>query len=370
MGGQVAAREVRKEAAVEAVCGLDVGDRKSSACVLTLGDGEVVRRAELRSTAEGLRKWFGRQPRMRVVLEVGTHSPWISRLLEGMGHEVVVASPRGLFGGRRGGRRKRDEIDAELLARASRSNDLKLLRPVEHRDAEQQVAMALVRGREAMVRARGDLINHCRGAVKALGHRLPACDARSFASKAQAALPVELRPALEPLVETIGELTRRLRQHYDAELERIGEEQFPETALLRQVRGVGPVTALTYVLVVRDPKRFRRNRAVGAYLGLVPGQWQSGDRDPQLRISKQGDRMLRRLLVQCAHYMLGPFGEGCWLRGFGERLIARGGRHAKRRAVVAVARRLSVLLLSLWRSGEVYDPWHGVEPPVAPEVVG
>ena len=142
----------------------------------------------------------------------------------------------------------------------------------------------------------------------------------------------------------------------EQEIERLCEERYPETRLLRQVKGVGPITALAFVLVLEDPQRFATSRSVGAYLGLVPRQRTSGDSDPQLRITKTGDRMLRRLLVQSAQYILGPFGPDCDLRRYGERIALRGGMNAKKRAVVAVARKLSSLLFALWTSGSVYEP--------------
>ena len=177
----------------------------------------------------------------------------------------------------------------------------------------------------------------------------------SFHNKAPEHIPEALLPALGPLLETIGSLTRRIRE-YDRRLETISKETYPETGLLRQVEGVGPLTALTFVLTVEDPHRFERSRSVGAYLGLVPAMDQSGDRDPQKRISKEGDEMLRKLLVSCAHYVLGPFGSDSDLRRHGEKIASRGGKNAKKRAVVAVARKLAVLLHSLWISAEVYEP--------------
>lgn len=180
--------------------------------------------------------------------------------------------------------------------------------------------------------------------MKSFGERLPKCSAASFHKKRVAGrLPEALAPALEPILETIANLTAQIRA-YDRELAALAEDLYPETRLLRQVPGVGTLTALAFVLTIEDPGRFDDSRVVGAYLGLVPAKDQSGDSDPQRRISKRGDRMLRRLLVGSAQYLLGPFGEDCDLRRHGEKLAARGGKSAKKRAVVAVARKLSVLL--------------------------
>jgi transposase len=194
-----------------------------------------------------------------------------------------------------------------------------------------------------------------RGAVKSFGARLPKCPSRSFHKRATAPIPEALRPALGPILEQIGSLTQRICE-YDRLLETISKEHYPETELLRQVEGIGPLTALCFVLTLEDPYRFERSRSVGAYLGLVPARDQSGDRDPQKRISKEGDEMLRRLLVGSAHYILGPFSSDSDLRRHGEKIASRGAKNAKKRAVVAVVRKLAVLLHSLWISGELYEP--------------
>jgi transposase len=230
----------------------------------------------------------------------------VSRLLEGCGHEVLVANARKvrlIYGDKR----KNDKLDAENLARLARL-DPKLLYPLKHRDENSQAHLALIRSREALVGSRTQLINHVRGAVKSFGARLPKCSARSFHKKKKVAehLPKELTPALGPLLETIGELTERIRE-YERKLEEIAKEHYPETGILRQVGGVGALTALSFVLILEDPSRLKKSRAVGAYLGLVPGEDRSGESDPQRRISKEGDEMLRRLMVSSAHYILGPF---------------------------------------------------------------
>jgi transposase len=186
---------------------------------------------------------------------------------------------------------------------------------------------------------------------------LPKCPARSFHKNAAAHIPVPLRPAIEPILATIGSLTERIRE-YDRQLEAISKEHYPETELLRQVEGVGALTALTFVLTLEDPYRFEKSRSVGAYLGLVPARDQSGERDPQKRISKEGGETLRKLLVGNSHYILGPFGSDSDLRRHGEKIALRGAKNAKKRAAVATARKLSVLLHRLWVTGEAYDPLH------------
>jgi transposase len=333
--------------------GVDLGDKYSYLCLIDTESGEVIEEGRLRTTPEAFERRFASEQPLRVAIEAGTHSPWASRVLEGCGHEVLVANARKLrliYSNKR----KTDEVDAENLARLARV-DPKLLYPLRHRGEESQAHMALIRSRDALVSSRTQLVNHVRGAVKSFGGRLPKCPARSFHKRAKEHIPEALLAALAPVLEQIGSLTERIRD-YDRRLETIAKEHYPETELLRQVEGVGPLTALTFVLSVDDPYRFEKSRSVGAYLGLVPARDRSGERDPQKRISKEGDEMLRRLLVSGAHYILGPFGSDSDLRRHGGKIASRGGKNAKKRAVVAVARKLAVLLHSLWISGELYEP--------------
>ena len=332
--------------------GLDLGDKHTQLCMID-ADGELLEEARLRTTPAALRRRFAALPVARLVLEAGTHSPWVSRLLEDCGHEVYVANPRKLRLVYQNDS-KSDRVDAEYLARIGRL-DPALLAPLRHRHAATQADLAIIRSREALVRARVRLINHVRGAVKSVGGRLTKCSSPSFAGQAQPHIPEELAPALAPLLEMIAAMGEQIRA-YDRQIEHLAQERYPETMLLRQVPGVGALTALTYVLTLEDPARFVDPRAVGSYLGLRPRQADSGDLSPQLHVTKAGDEMLRRLLVGAAHYILGPFGPDTDLRRWGLSLAARGGKRGKRLAVVAVARKLSVLLLRLWATGEAYEP--------------
>lgn len=332
--------------------GVDISDRMSQLYVVD-DAGTCVDEHRIRTSAVALARWFGRRPRMRVVLEVGTHSPWMSRVLTECGHEVLVANARKLRFIYQSDR-KTDRLDAAALARVGRL-DPQLLAPIRHRGAQAQADLAVLRARDTVVRARVQLVNHVRGACKAVGVRLPPCSTPAFATRMASALPAELVPALAPLLTTIAELTQQLRA-YDREVLAIAAARYPETQWLRSVPGVGPLTALCYVLTLEEPHRFAHSRAVGAYLGLCPREWASGQRRAQLRITKSGDQMTRRLLVTAANYILGPFGPDTALRRWGLALVARGGAHPKQRAVVAVARKLACLLHSLWCHGVDYDP--------------
>jgi len=332
--------------------GLDVGDRWSYFCVID-ADGEMVGEGRIRTTPAALNEHFVKLLPARVALEAGTHSAWISRLLEECGHDVIVANPRELKKIYQN-HRKNDRCDAHILARMARF-DPRLLAPIRHRNARMQADLALVRARDALVGSRTKCINCARGLIKAAGLRLPKCDADVFAKHALPLIPLELRPALSPLISMIQQLTQKIKV-YNADLEELCSTSYPQTALLRQVKGVGPVTALAYVLTIGDGTRFPKSRNIGAYIGLVPRQNDSGQHTSQLRISKAGNAVLRRLLVGGAHYILGPFGPDTDLRRYGQRLMQRGGKNAKKRALVAVARKLAVLLHRLWSTAEVYEP--------------
>jgi transposase len=331
--------------------GIDLGDRSSSYCLLNQA-GEVLRASTVATTKKDLNRVFGALPHSRLALEAGTHSPWVSRQLRALGHEVIVANPRRL----RlisASRRKDDRLDAETLARLARL-DPRMLFPIRHRGETAQADLTTIRARAGLVEARTALINTARGLTKSFGERLKKCDARYVNEEMAADLPVALQGPIRPLLEEIGRLSASI-QEYDQAIAGLAKERYPETVLLTAVCGVGALIALTYVLTIEDPQRFRRSREVGCYLGLRPKRKQSGGKDPELGISKEGDAYLRKLLVQAAHVILGRHGADSDLRRFGQRLAARGGKGAKKKARVAVARKLAVLLHHLWTTGEVYE---------------
>lgn len=347
-----AVAESGKERGTELVTvGIDVSDRYSHLCFLG-EDGEILREGRVRTTTVALTRTLARVPGARVVMEVGPRSPWLSRMLSQLGHEVIVANPRRVALIARS-QRKTDRSDAEQLARLGRY-DPTLLAPIRHRGATAQADLQVLRSRDALVRTRTTLINHVRGAVKAWGAALPSCTAPAFHRAVAEHIPEELRPALMPLLRQIEHVTGEIRGADKAIAAMC--ERYPETATLQQIVGVGPITSLTFVLTIEDPARFPKNREIGPYLGLVPRSRESGDRQPQLRITKEGDVALRRVLNQAAHYILGPFGPDSDLRRWGLRYAESGAGNAKKRAIVAVARRLAVLMLALWKSGEVYEP--------------
>jgi transposase len=208
-----------------------------------------------------------------------------------------------------------------------------------------------------VVRARTGLVNTARGLAKSYGERLRGCNVRNMNPEKAKALSPELQSALEPLLACIESVSEQIRE-YNERIEKLAQESYPQVALLKQIKGVGTLIALTFLLTLEDPHRFRKSRDVGCYLGLQPGRRKSGQSEPQMHISKEGDPYLRTLLVQGAQHILGPFGVDCDLRRWGLKLAERGGKNGKKRAIIATPRKLAVLLHRLWVSGEVYEPLH------------
>lgn len=336
--------------------GLDVGDKYSYLAILD-ASGELIEETRVATAKKALATLFSRgATRLTVVIEAGTHSRWISRLIEECGHRVIVANPRRLRLIYESNS-KTDRTDAELLARLGRL-DPKLLSPIRHRGEETHADLTVIRSRDAVVKSRSQLVSHVRGVAKGFGVRFKKCSTESFHRRVRESLdslPQGLKPAVVPVVDIIEQLTRQIAR-FDRLIEKIARERYPDTQRLSQPSGVGALTSLAYLLTLEDPHRFSSSRRVGPYLGLTSRKDESGQRNPQLRITKNGDNMLRRLMVGSAHYILGPFGPDCDLRRYGLKLAARGGKNAKKRAVVAVARKLAVLLHRLWVTGEDYDP--------------
>jgi transposase len=326
--------------------GLDLGDRSHYVCVLD-AQGQIIHEGPMPNERVALTLLLTKYPAATVALEAGTHSPWISRYLTGLGATVIVANPRKLHAISRH-ERKCDRRDAVMLARLARA-DAALLHPLTHGSAQAQHDLLGLKLRDSLVRTRVNLINTVRFTLKSLGHSVSNPSSEAFHKNILTAVPADCLPVVRPVLAVLALLTEQIKTLERALVAR-GKKAYPVTQRLQQIAGVGPLTALCFVLKIGEPARFGRSRDVGPYLGLCPGRDQSGGTDKPLRISKCGDGLLRRLLVSAAHYILGPFGPACALRAYGQHLIGTSTRE-KKRAVVAVARKLAVLLLSLWKHG-------------------
>ena len=356
-------RHLRAQAAQQLLTvGVDTGDRNSRYCIVNpLGNVET--EGSLATTKTGFNALFAQLPPTFVVIEAGTHSPWISRHLESLGHQVCVANPRNVALISQS-KRKSDRVDAEKLARLGRA-DPQLLSPIQHRSEQTQLDLLVIRSRDQLVESRTGLVNCVRGLVKPLGERLASCDADYANTELLSDLPDNLRPGLQEMLQAIEALTIQIHA-LDLKIHQIAQ-RYPEIQLITPIDGVGELTALTFLLTIEDVTRFAKSREVGAYFGLVPGQSQSGDSDPQQRITKQGDPLVRKLLVQCAHCLMRHNAADSDLRRWGMKKLEeqnaqpnsgskkRKGK-GKKRILVAIARRLAVLMHHLLATGEVYDP--------------
>jgi transposase len=337
---------------IRIVAGLDVGSEWCHLFVEDFEEGVVLWDGRVPTEAAALRSVLRRWKRIRIALEVGTQSPWLQELLEGLGHEVYVANARKL----RciwASTNKQDRLDARVLARVAHM-DPSLLHPIRHRRRETQEDLAVLRARNQLVQLRSGLVGMVRGMVRSHGGRVPPCETEDFARRARGHLPKGLVPAVTPLLGTIEELSRRI-EAYDGAVETMAREKYPEVEALTRVPGVGTLTALCFVLTLEDPSRFRKSRDVGPALGLVPRRDQSGKTDKHLSITRTGDDYLRSLLVESAHCVLRKATRPSALKDWGRKLASRGGKAGKRRAVVAVARKLAVLLHRLWVTQAVYE---------------
>ena len=341
--------------------GIDLGDKSCDVCVLDQ-QGELVESFRLAMKAAILQGHFVTMGRSRIAIEAGGQSRWVAEILEKCGHRVYVSNTRKVAY-ISDSDDKNDPGDAYKLAELVYFKP-RLLHPIQHRSQAAQADLSWIRAREVLVKARTEVVNAIRGMSKAFGERLAKCSTESFTSKLADQIPEPIRAAVAPLLEMIDELNERIRG-YDEMAEHIARQRYPKYWLLEQVNGVGVHTALSFMLTIGDAARFEKSRMVGCFLGLRPRQQESGESKPQLGITKAGDGYLRKTLVNCAHHILGPRGADSDLRRYGQRICERGGKNAKKRAVVAVARKLAVLLHRLWVSGEVYEPLRNAEKTIA-----
>ena len=324
--------------------GLDLGDRWSHYAILN-AQGEFIEEGRVATTVEAIQGKFGKLEPALIAMETGTPARWVSRQVREMGHLSVIAHARELRA-LTGSSHKSDKEDSRKLARYARA-DVGILKPVELRSDEAQKDLMVIQARDGLVGARTKLVNMVRSLCKQFGARVKGGSPGRFPKLAQESLPADLYQTLEPVVQAIDKLNEEITG-YDKKIEELGKGKYRDSEVLRSVPRVGPICSLAYVLVMDDPARFKQSRDAGCYVGLRPGKDQSGEVDKQMGITKEGNGLMRRLLVQCAQQMLSRRGEDCALRRWGLKIQARGGKRAKKIAVVAVARKLAVLLCVLW----------------------
>ncbi len=329
--------------------GIDVHQKYSELCVVS-DRGEIVDQERAPTTEARLRRFFKNRPPSRVLLESGPMTPWVYRLLSELVQEVVVVNPRRV--------RliaestlKTDKADAEVLARIGRL-DLGLLRPVYQRTEAAQDLRTRLRVRSALVRSRTALINTVRGLLRAQGYRLAPSTTRTFMTRYGAAkIPKTLTLTIDPLVEMIVGLTQQIDLLHQGLVEQSRADAL--TTRLQTVPGVGPLVSLAFVGWMDRSQRFQNSRDVGACLGLRPRLRSSGGHEHRGRITREGDSEMRRLLVQAAHCALRSKRDSA-LKRWAEQLLQRVG---KSKTVVALARKIAVLLHHLWVTGGSFRPF-------------
>lgn len=336
-----------------ACIGFDLGDENSHYCLIS-AEGEVELRGKVPTERTALSELIMRLPPARMVLEASTQSHWVAALMRSLDREVYVANPRRIPLLTQSSR-KTDRNDAEILARIGRL-DVQLLSPVHERSEICMRLRASLRARSLLVRSRVRVVNSIRSTLKVFGHKPLSCAPEYVAARILPTVPSDLRPTLEPLFATLQTLNEQIKG-FDEHLVASCDQHFPETGVLRQVRGVGPLVALAFITAIGDPRRFKDSRCVGSYLGLTPKSHQSGSSDPRLRISKEGDGTVRSLLVTAATHIMRRSAPDSDLKQFAKRIAASGTPRDKGRARIAVARKLAVLLHRLWLTGEVYEPF-------------
>lgn len=346
-------KNTNKTQQFETYIGVDLGDRKHHVCV-TDKKGVILGEFPINNDRAALKQLCVEYPKASVALEVGSHSPWISRFLTDAGMRVTVANARKLRAIYQN-ERKCDQLDARMLAKLLRA-DPDLLKPIQHGSEQAQKDLVAIKIRCSLVRQRAAVIVSVRGVLKSLGLRLPGSSAEAFHHRAETFLAEhpELETAISPALKSIQSLTEQIKV-YEAQIQQSARQHHPQAVMFQQIPSIGPITSMAFVLTIEDPHRFKDPRDVGAYLGLVPKRDQSGDTDKQLPISKTGNAYLRQLLVQCAQYLVGHFGPDCALRRQGLLLAAKGGRAAKKKAVIAIARKLAVMMVAMWQKGSTYE---------------
>ncbi len=320
--------------------GIDLGDRHSRVCVLDHETGEI-EEFSISMCPNAFRERMARVRRARVVIECGTQSLWVGHTLMDLGFDLIVANPRNLALIAKS-HLKTDRVDARMLAELGGSS-LRLLQPVTLRSMATQRDLALMRVRDALVKDRTEQVNRLRMILKPFGIRIKTGTGRGMIEDVRCKSPDELVEVTAPLIRTIEHLNQEIRG-LDRKIATLIEERYPQARLLMTVDGIGPITALSTVLTIDDPKRFKGSRSAGAYAGLAPGKFESGRIRRDMGITKTGSLLWRCHLINSAQYILSSRGKDCDLRRIGLEIASRGGPKGKRRAVVAVARRLAVMM--------------------------
>jgi transposase len=337
--------------------GIDVHKVESQICILT-ESGEILER-RIRTERERFAAVLGVRPPAKILIESSTESEWVARCIEGLGHEVVVADPNfAAMYATRSRKVKTDRRDARTLAEACR---LGAYRPAHRTSDRQRQVRAQLAVREALVRTRTKYISLVGALLRSEGYRIKSGNAECFGRRVeQLAIGGRLKSEVAPLLAVLLDVNKQVAW-LDSRLEHLAKSD-ETVGRLCTAPSVGPVTAAAFASTIDEPERFRGAHQVEAYLGLIPSEMSSGEKQHKGRITKAGNGRLRYLLVQVALSILrlgSPRTEV--LRDWAERIAARRGRMI---AVVALARRMAGILYAMMRDGKSYEP---ARPRLAPQ---
>lgn len=328
-------------------CGIDLASKSSAICILG-SNGEILFEGACPTDEDGFRQALKSWRTLHCVIEASPLSEWVARMLESLGHEVVVIDPRrakAIITSKK----KTDKLDARNLARMGRTG---WYTQVHRKTEEARLLRSHLKARKGLIDAQRQQNNRIRGLLRAHGIKVGQVSSGRFEGHVDKlvrrkcpALITAIRPLLDLWVsirESLTVMTKGVKQM---------AKQDATCQLLMSAPGVGPMVASAYVATIDDPSRFRRGAQVAAYLGLVPSIIQSGESEYRGRITKEGDRLLRWLLVEAAHVLLTRSGTDSALKRWGKRLEKREGSS---KAKVAVARKLAIVLHRIWLTGEPY----------------
>ena len=331
--------------------GIDVHKNSCQVCILS-EDGELVER-RIKTDRASLHALFKERPPARILIESSTESEWVARCLEELGHEVIVADPNfAPMYATRSKRIKTDKRDARTLCEACRLGAYRSAHRASDRQRDVRAHLAV---RETLVRTRAEYISLIGALARREGCRIRSGVSRAFAARVEeAGLPAQVLAQIEPLLVMLGSLNEQIKQADEKLAQIVKDDEVVKR--LTTVPGVGPVTATTYAATLDGAARFRDAKQVRSYLGLVPREHSSGEKQHRGRISKAGNSRARSLLVEAAWALLRwktPKTQA--LHEWATRIAARRG---KATAVVALARKLAGILFALWRDGTEFEPGH------------
>lgn len=329
-------------------CGFDAGKMSSHFCIVD-EERSVVREGKVRNREKDLEKVFGALLPMRIVIESSRKSFWLADQLRRLGHRPVVVDP-GKTKAIGASRIKHDKLDARVLAELCQAN---LLAEVDPPTEAQRMARMPLTARASMVRARSLLIAAAKSLLDSEGIEVPGSSSANFSkavSLASRPLPEAMAAVIRPMLEAIEVLSEKIAVHERAIA--AAAKADPAARLLQTCPGVGQICSAGYIHAIRDPKRFSSGRAVGAYLGLVPTLYASGNIYRRGGITKCGNRQARWLLTMAANSLLRSRQDSA-IKRWGLKLAAKTGR---KKAVTAVARKLAAVLWAMWREGRPFEP--------------